>query len=78
MAGAFAGLASDAYRIIDPRPPTESIIPAWGNACTECHATGSLYVRRRQSVTCGGCGYEWNSTQLMRLGRDIIRALEAA
>jgi hypothetical protein len=74
MAATFADARHSAAAITDPRPPSWFIIPDHSNWCPACRQAGMLRIVRRRIVCCAGCGHEWDNTQLMRLGRDIIRA----
>lgn len=81
MAGALAADAGRARAVLDPMPTAVIALPTAMNWCPGCGERGLLSAtvpqcdgdRRPSLVACGGCGREWDTTQWLRLGRDIIR-----
>lgn len=81
MAGAFLDGARRAAAVLDPMPRADIPLPRTMNWCPGCREHGRLTAvvsqdeadRRPSLVWCGGCGREWDTTQWLRLGRDIIR-----
>jgi hypothetical protein len=87
MAGAVAADRGRAVALLNPRSVVRITVPAALNRCPRCEAAGGLAAvvytgpvdPRPSLVTCGGCGHEWDATQWLKLGRDILRtAREAA
>ena len=85
MAGAFASDRSRAVALLDPRPAVRITIPAALNRCPKCDGRGGMSAivytgpvdPRPSLVSCAGCGHEWDATQWLKLGRDILRNSEA-
>lgn len=76
MAGAVASDRGRALAVLDPVPVSRFPLPA---ACPKCGARlleVTVYTdpgdSRWSMVTCGGCGHEWDTTQWLRLGREIL------
>jgi hypothetical protein len=87
MAGAIASDRGRAVALLAPRPALRITVPAALNRCPRCGAAGGLAAvvytgpgdPRPSLVSCGGCAHEWDATQWLKLGRDILRtAREAA
>jgi hypothetical protein len=86
MAGAFASDRGRAVALLDPRPALRITVPAALNRCPRCGAAGGMAAvvytgpgdPRPSLVGCAGCGHEWDATQWLKLGRDIIRATQGA
>lgn len=86
MAGAFASDRGRAVALLDPRPAVRITVPAALNRCPRCGERGGLAAvvytgpgdPRPSAVSCAGCAHEWDATQWMRLGRDIIRSAREA
>jgi hypothetical protein len=86
MAGAFAADRGRAVALLDPRPAVRIAVPAALNRCPRCGEAGGLAAvvysgqgdPRPSLVSCSACGHEWDATQWMKLGRDIIRAAREA
>lgn len=85
MAGALAADRGRAVALLNPRPAVRITVPAALNRCPRCGAAGGLAAvvytgpvdPRPSLVTCAGCGHEWDATQWLKLGRDILRISEA-
>lgn len=76
MAAAFAADRGRAVAILNPRPVSRFGVPG---KCPHCGAERLEAAvctdpgdQRPSVVSCGGCGREWDATQWMRLGKDII------
>jgi len=86
MAGALADCRSRAMAVLDPMPRADIPVPAALNWCPACREAGQLTAvvsqserdRRPSVVWCAACGHEWDVTQWLRLGRDIIRNTQGA
>jgi hypothetical protein len=84
MAGAVASDRGRAVALLDPRPAVRITVPAALNRCPRCEVAGGMAAvvytgpgdPRPSLVTCGGCGHEWDATQWLKLGRDILRNSE--
>lgn len=84
MAGALAADRGRAVALLDPRPAVRINVPAALNRCPRCEAAGGLAAvvytgpgdPRPSLVGCAGCGHEWDATQWLKLGRDILRNSE--
>jgi hypothetical protein len=84
MAGALAADRGRAVALLNPRPAVRIEIPAAQNRCPRCGVAGGLAAvvytgpvdPRPSLVGCSGCGYEWDATQWLKLGRDILRISE--
>lgn len=81
MAGAVLADARRATAVLDPMPRADIPLPCSMNWCPACRERGRLTAvvsqeerdRRPSMVWCGACGKEWDVTQWLRLGRDIVR-----
>lgn len=81
MAGALASDRARAFAVLDPLPRADIPVPRAMNWCPACREPGRLTAvvsqdetdRRPSMVWCGACGREWDTTQWLRLGRDIVR-----
>jgi hypothetical protein len=84
MAGALASDRGRAVALLDPRPAVRIAIPAALNRCPRCGTAGGMSAvvytgpvdPRPSLVACAGCGHEWDATQWLRLGHDILRNSE--
>jgi hypothetical protein len=86
MAGALAADRGRAVALLDPRPALRIPVPAALNRCPRCGAAGGMAAvvytgpgdPRPSLVTCAGCSHEWDTTQWLKLGRDILRTTRGA
>lgn len=83
MAGAFASDRGRAVALLDPRPAIRITVPAALNRCPRCGERGTMAAvvygagdPRPSLVSCSGCGHEWDATQWLKLGRDILRTAQ--
>lgn len=85
MAGAFAADAGRARAVLDPMPRAVIALPPGMNWCPGCRQRGRLTAvvpqsegdRRPSMVECGACEAQWDTTQWLRLGQQIIRHHDA-
>jgi hypothetical protein len=81
MAGALSSDAGRARAVLDPMPRADIPLPPSMNWCPGCRESMVLAAvvsqaasdRRPSLVWCSACGHEWDVTQWLRLGREIIR-----
>jgi hypothetical protein len=86
MAGAMASDRGRAVALLDPRPAVRITVPAALNRCPRCGAAGGMAAvvytgpgdPRPSLVACAACGHEWDATQWLKLGRDILRTTHGA
>lgn len=85
MAGALASDAGRAWAVLNPRPVAAITLPPGMDRCSRCGARGLTAAvckdpsdPRASVVWCPSCEHEWDTTQWLRLGRDITRHREAA
>jgi hypothetical protein len=84
MAGAMASDRGRAVALLDPRPAVRITVPAALNRCPRCGAAGGMAAvvytgpgdPRPSLVACAACGHEWDATQWLKLGRDILRTAQ--
>lgn len=82
MAGAFAADRGRAVALLNPRPVSSFPLPGTCPRCGTIRGLSAVIYHdpgdpRPSLVTCGGCGYVWDGTMMLKLGRDILRAQAA-